>query len=154
MHSHLHHRRPPQTRDEFVQYHDIRRRVLWEARRHSSAYDEHHPDEYAPDHFPLLLLHRASVVGVVRVDVSGRTAILRRVAIRDDLHRRGHGRARLALIAAFASAKACDRLYSFVAPDAVGFYLKCGFTRDPNGVSDAQYVPMQKSLTGVEREPG
>ena len=111
-------------------YHDIRRQVLFEARGRSD-YDETGPDEKAPGNHPKLLLWRGDPVGVVRVDLEGATAIFRRVAIRSDVQRRGHGRAMLTLAEEFARDNRCVRLTSFVAPDAVGFYERCGFTVDP-----------------------
>jgi len=107
-------------------YHDIRRRVLFEARG-IPGYDEHRPDEQAAGHYPKLLLYRGDPVGVVRIDVAGTEAILRRVAIRADVQRRGHGRALVILAARFARDHGCGRLASHVAPDAVEFYRKCGF---------------------------
>src|SRR4029453_14045577 len=85
-------------------YHEIRRRVLFEARGRYGVYDPHRPDETAPGHFPRLLLYAGDPIGVVRIDVAGSTAILRRVAIRADVQRRGHGRMLIALVEQFAKA--------------------------------------------------
>jgi GNAT superfamily N-acetyltransferase len=111
-------------------YHDIRRAVLFEARGQFGVYQEDRPDERAPGNHPRLLLHRGESIGVVRIDVSGDTAICRRVAIRSDLQRLGHGRVLLMLVQQFARDKGCARLASHVARDAVGFYERCGFTVD------------------------
>jgi GNAT superfamily N-acetyltransferase len=123
-------------------FHDIRREVLFEARGHHGIYDENHPDDRAAGHHPKLLLHRGRPVGVIRIDISGHEGILRRVAIRSELQRTGHGRTMLSLAEAFAVSHGCGRLASHVARDAVGFYEKCGFSSaeasvagSPNGES-------------------
>jgi GNAT superfamily N-acetyltransferase len=67
---------------------------------------------------------------VIRIDIEGTTAILRRVAVRSDAQGLGHGRELLSLAQRFAQAEGCSRLLSHVAPDAVGFYRKCGFASD------------------------
>jgi uncharacterized protein (TIGR00725 family) len=134
---------------EWRAYHDIRRRVLFEERGQFGVYDDTRPDETAPGHHSRLLLHRGDPVGVVRVDVEGTTAILRRVAVRSDAQRLGHGRALLSLAQRFARAEGCSRLLSHVAPDAVGFYRKCGFVREHEGGDDPdgrEPVVMTKSL--------
>jgi GNAT superfamily N-acetyltransferase len=109
-------------------FHDIRREVLFEARGQVGVYDDNHPEDRAPGHFPKLLLFRGEPVGVVRVDVDGPTALIRRVAVRSDAQRRGHGRVLLSLVEDFARQNGCRRLASHVAVDAVNFYERCGFT--------------------------
>ena len=46
----------PVEAGEWRAYHDIRRRVLFEAR--GEPYDENHPDEHASGNYPKLLKHR------------------------------------------------------------------------------------------------
>ena len=138
--------RAPETPDDWHQYHTIRRRVLWERRGKFGSYDENHPDEYKVGNYPLLLTCREAVIGVVRIDVDGATATLRRVAIREDIQRSGHGRVLLALAEAFALRHGCNHLYSFVSPDAVDFYSKCGFHRDSARPANSEHVPMEKFL--------
>jgi GNAT superfamily N-acetyltransferase len=119
-------------------YHDIRRRVLFEVRGRIGVYDANHPDERAPGHHPKLLLYRGDPVGVVRVDIDAAMALLRRVAVRADVQRRGHGRALISLVERFAHDNGCGRLVSHVAPDAVEFYRRCGFTiEEDQGVRPA-----------------
>ena len=142
-----HNLRSPQTRDEWDQYHAIRRRVLWERRGLCDVYDENHPDEYKSTHNPFLLMYRDVAVGVIRIDIVGKQAIFRRVAVREDVQRSGHGRVLLALAEEFAREKDCDHLYSFVSPDAVEFYEKCGFRRDAGDLEYADHVPMEKRLS-------
>ena len=109
-------------------FHDIRRAVLFEARGEFGVYDENHPADRAPGNFPKLLLFRGEPVGVVRIDLDADTALIRRVAVRSDIQRQGHGRILLSLVEQFARQHGCRSLVSHVALDAVGFYEKCGFT--------------------------
>jgi GNAT superfamily N-acetyltransferase len=111
-------------------YHDIRRQVLFEARGQFGVYQDDRPDERAPGNHPKLLLYRGEPIGVVRIDVDATTALCRRVAIRMDVQGRGHGRVLLSLVQQFARDKGCVRLAAHVAPDAVEFYQRCGFTVD------------------------
>jgi GNAT superfamily N-acetyltransferase len=108
-------------------FHDIRRTVLFEARGEFGVYDENRPDDHAPGNHPKLLRFRGEPIGVVRIDIDGATALLRRVAVRSDVQRLGHGRVLLSLVEDFARHNGCRTLASHVAVDAVGFYEKCGF---------------------------
>jgi GNAT superfamily N-acetyltransferase len=139
--------RTPNNPDEWQQYHEIRRRVLWENRGLYGVYDDNHPDDRKHGNYPLLLVHEGEAIGVIRIDIDGTQAILRRVAIRDDIQRAGHGRAMLDLAERFAREHGCDRLYSFVSPDAVGFYEKCGFRHDLSRAENPDHVPMEKHLS-------
>ena len=96
-------------------------------------YDPNHPDDRKPNH-PMLLLFDSRHVGVVRIDLVGDTAYLRRVAIDEPWQRNGHGRALIALAESFAIERGARRMESSVAPDAVGFYDKCGYTALPHRV--------------------
>ena len=130
-------------------FHDIRREVLFEARGQYGIYDENHPDDRVPGHYLKLLLHRGHPVGVIRIDISGHEGILRRVAIRSEAQRAGHGRTMLSLAEAFAVSQGCGRLASHVARDAVGFYEKCGYSRAQPSVAgspDGEAVLMTKLL--------
>jgi GNAT superfamily N-acetyltransferase len=91
-----------------------------------------------------VLLHQGEPIGVIRIDVDASVAIFRRVAIRDDVQRKGHGRVMLALAETFARDKGCNLIKSFVNPEAVGFYERCGFRRDRSAVGDARHIPMIK----------
>jgi len=137
----------PTSPREWQAYHDIRRRVLFEERGQFGVYDENRPDEKAPNHYPKLLVHQAEPVGVVRIDIENDVAILRRVAIRTDVQRRGHGRTLLQLAQRFAEEAGCDRLASYVTPSAVGFYQSFGFAIEGNrggGLSGHEPVFMTK----------
>ncbi len=130
--------RPPASPEEREAYHDLRRRLLFEARGRFGVYEPDHPDERRPGNHPLLLLSNGDIVGVVRVDLACPVAILRRVAVDDRAQGRGHGHALITLVAGFARRHGCTELRTFAAPDAVGFYQRCGFetvasAETPNG---------------------
>src|SRR5437868_15212486 len=105
----------PVDASEWAAYHAIRKHVLFEARGRFGAYNENHPDEHVVGHHPKLLLVDGEPVGVVRVDVAGSLATLRRVAIRADVQRLGHGRVLLASAIAFASTPGCVAIASHAA---------------------------------------
>lgn len=138
--------RAPGAQNEWNAYHAIRRKVLFENRGLVGMYDEQQPDEFSPGHYPLVLERHSEIIGVIRVDIEGETAIFRRVAIRDEAQRRGHGRILLALAEVFARRKGCNVVKSFVNPGAVGFYERCGFSRDPLAEPYPGHVPMLKAL--------
>ena len=144
--------RTPRDDEEWRAFHAIRRKVLFENRGKSEAYDENHPDDRKLGNHPLLLLYRDEIIGVLRIDISarvdasGRVAMLRRVAIRDDLQRLGHGRVLLRLAEEFAKAEGCDEMRSNAAVEAVGFYERCGYTRDLSVESPVNSVRVRKSL--------
>jgi GNAT superfamily N-acetyltransferase len=120
--------RAPSTAAEWRAYHDIRRTVLWD-RRGKTEYDEHHPDETRAGNHPLILFVDDEPVGVLRLDVADRTAVVRRVAVDERRQRQGHGRAMLAMTEDFARARGCEAARSYVDADAVGFYERCGYAR-------------------------
>src|SRR5262245_39193415 len=93
--------RTPKSEEEWRACHAIRRKVLFENRGKAEVYSEDHPDDRKPGNHPLVLVYEGEIIGVLRIDVSGSVAMLRRVAIRDDLQRLGHGRVLLRLAEAF-----------------------------------------------------
>jgi len=127
---------------EWRAYHDIRRRVLFEARGQIGVYDENRPDERMPGRHAKLLLYRGDPVGVVRIDIDATTAIFRRVAVRSDVQRLGHGRALLTLAQRFARESGCVSAVSYVAADAVGFYRRCGFTMGSDRAGAGPHEPV------------
>ena len=138
--------RAPATDAEWASYHAIRRRVLFELRGNAAAYDPDHPDERRPGRHPFLLWHAGEPVGVIRVDIDGPVATFRRVAIRDDVQRRGFGRRMLEAAQGFARQQGCTRIESHADPDAVRFYERCGFTRSEPARQPERSVLMSKSL--------
>ena len=117
----------PSDELQWAAYHDIRRRVLFEGRGLHGTYDANHPDDRKSGNHPLVLMTGKAFIGVVRVDLSGELAQLRKVAIDEVWQRQGFGRQLLALAEQFAAARGAKRVESAVAPDAVRFYEKCGY---------------------------
>jgi N-acetylglutamate synthase-like GNAT family acetyltransferase len=141
-----HELRAPVSEEEWRALHDIRRKVLFENRGKFDTYIENHPDDFKTGHHPLVLVHKGVVIGVVRVEIDGTVAWFRRVAIREDLQRQGHGHALLKLAETFAKAQGCDEVRSNVAVEAVEFYERCGYARDVVEPAPVNSVRMHKSL--------
>lgn len=141
-----HELRAPTTNDEWLAFHSIRRRVLFENRGKSEIYIENHPDDQKTGNHPLILLHKDIVIGVVRIDVSESVAWLRRVAIDENFQRMGHGRVLLQLAEVFAEAQGCDETRSNAAVEAVGFYERCGYARELTDSSPPNSIRVWKLL--------
>ena len=139
--------RAPQSDDEWLGYHAIRRKVLFESRGSLHKYDDKHPDEFAADNHPLILLYRDEIIGVVRIDIRHEVAWMRRVAVHQDLQRRGHGRVLLQLAEQFARECQCKELRSNVASDAIGFYERCGYSLEQSTQISDESPLMQKKLS-------
>jgi GNAT superfamily N-acetyltransferase len=122
--------RAPSSDSEWTAYHAIRRTVLFERRGRFGVYDAAHPDEFRPGHYPFLLLHNGKPIGTIRVDMGDDEALFRRVAIREDLQGQGHGRKMLELAEGFVRTQNGKRIRSHVDANAIGFYERCGFTRE------------------------
>jgi GNAT superfamily N-acetyltransferase len=137
--------RAPDDADEWCAFHVIRRKVLFE-NRGKADYVNNHPDDFKPGNHPLILLFRQEVIGVVRIDICEPEAWLRRVAIREELQRRGHGRVLLRLAELFALDNGCSEIRTNAAIEAVGFYERCGYVPDPAKLSPPNSVTMRKPL--------
>jgi hypothetical protein len=111
--------RSPCKREEWIAFHAIRRKVLFENRGEVGVYRENHPDDFELGHYPLVLVHKEATIGVIRVDVTGQVA--------------------------FARDNGCNEVRSNVAADAVRFYERCGYTRHV-AIERSESVPMRKSL--------
>jgi N-acetylglutamate synthase-like GNAT family acetyltransferase len=142
-----HELRRPRNEEEWRAFHAIRRKVLFENRGKGESYIENHPDDSAPGNHPLLLIYKGEIVGVMRLDVVEAVAWLRRVAIREDLQRVGHGKVLLRLSEAFAKGQACREMKTNAAVESVGFYERCGYEQDVEATSPANSVRMWKRLT-------
>ena len=119
--------------------------MLFEQRGLFGQYDPDHPDEHKPGNYPKLLTRETTYIGVVRIDVEGELALLRRVAIDEPWQRQGYGRLLIALSEAFALERGALRVESAVARDAVEFYRKCGYRFMPSSTANAS-VRMAKLL--------
>jgi GNAT superfamily N-acetyltransferase len=144
--------RRPRSDEEWRAFHALRRRVLFENRGKGESYVENHPDDSQPGNHPLVLLYREEIIGVMRLDVAETIGWLRRVAIREDLQRVGHGRVLLKLAEAFARAQDCDELRTNAAVEAVGFYERCGYERDLEALSPPNSVRMWQRLTHFDHQ--
>jgi GNAT superfamily N-acetyltransferase len=138
--------RSPANQGEWRSYHDIRRHILFERRGRGRAYDPNHPDETRPGRFPFILWSEKEPVGVIRVDIDGEVATFRRVAVRHDVQRLGHGRCMLADAEQFARSHGCSRIESQADVTAIGFYERCGFHRAANTLPHAETALMIKAL--------
>lgn len=138
--------RSPGSSNEWRVFHDMRRKVLFENRGKVDAYIENHPDDARAGNHPLILIYKGDIIGVIRIDISESVAWLRRVAIREDLQRLGHGRVLLRLAEAFAQAEGCSEVRSNAAVEAVGFYERCGYVRDLAVSAPVHSVGVWKSL--------
>jgi GNAT superfamily N-acetyltransferase len=141
-----HELRSPANNEEWQAFHDIRRKVLFENRGKVEPYIENHPDDSKPGNYPLVLLYKGKVIGAMRIDISGTSAWLRRVAIREDLQRLGHGRVLVRLAERFARAKGCTEARCNAAVEAIGFYERCGYLTDASTLAPSNSVSMLKLL--------
>jgi len=117
----------PMTAEDWAAYHDIRRRVAFEAGEDA----EDDPDEIAPGHHPLLLKHGVTPIGTIRVDsLNNGDAALRLVAIDPASQGEGHGRVLLREAEGFARAIGCRRAVVYATPEAAGFYAAAGYNED------------------------
>ena len=121
---------PVTTDADWQAMHTLRRTTLFSPeRRPGFVYDANHPDDRALENVPYLLIGNGTPIGMVRLDYRGETAVVRLVAIAPDLKRQGHGTVLDRLVAEAARARGVGTLVVNSAPDAVGFYEKCGWQR-------------------------
>jgi GNAT superfamily N-acetyltransferase len=133
------------SNEDWEAYHSIRERVLWEARGRADSYDRFYPDEHKAGHFPFLLIYEDEPVGAVRVDLEPPVAWFRRVAVRENVQRHGHGQKMLELAAEFAKTRGCQHVRSNVDPAAAAFYRRLGF-ENITGEHRGPSVPMERRL--------
>jgi GNAT superfamily N-acetyltransferase len=120
--------RPVRSPREWAAYHAIRRDAIFAALLPGQPYDEHDPDEFAPDHFPHVLIHDGDIVGTVRIDLIGKKgAGLRLISVRGDLQRQGHGRVLLRLAEQTARTFGKTEIVINAHPSALAFYLANGY---------------------------
>jgi GNAT superfamily N-acetyltransferase len=117
----------PDSAEEWAAYHDIRRRVAFEAGEDV----EDDPEERAQGNFPLLFKLGAAPIGTIRIDsLNNGDAALRLVAI-DPAHQGGgHGRILLREAEGFAREIGCRRAVVYATPEAAGFYAAAGYAED------------------------
>jgi GNAT superfamily N-acetyltransferase len=138
--------------EDWQAYHSIRRVALFEARGRLGVYDAGHPDDRAPNHFPLLLKWNGRGIATTRLDVRAPgLAIVRLVAVVKAEQRKGHGRVLAVRTEAFARDRGVVKLLMNAAADAVGFYQRIGFVPETWDTAEligwnADSVQMAKSL--------
>lgn len=117
--------------EDWAAMHRIRREVLFAPGRHPGVeYDDNHPHDAASNHIKFLLLLDGEPIGTTRLDLRGEHAVFRLVAILAGRQRRGHGSALEAAVTRHAFRLGVRTLMVNSAPDAVGFYEKCGWQRE------------------------
>jgi N-acetylglutamate synthase-like GNAT family acetyltransferase len=112
---------------DWASYHAIRRDVLWTARG-LTGYDDKRPEERLPNRYSLLLKLDTQPIGTTRLDdrCDG-TGIVRLVAVRSDVQRRGHGTKLASMVDDFAATLGLHTLFVNAVADAVGYYEKLGW---------------------------
>lgn len=115
--------------EHWVAYHGLRRKVLFEDRGRFSKYDSNHPDDRKPGNHPVILTCDGGAVAAMRIDIvpTASFAIMRTVAVTTNHQRRGYGRILLSLAEKYALQHGSTAAVVFAAPEAVGFYSKCGY---------------------------
>lgn len=78
------------------------------------------------------------------MELDGSEAWLRRVAIREDVQRSGHGRRMVEMAMDFARSRGARRVKSNVDEDAVAFYRQLGFTETDHVLEHG--VQMERAL--------
>jgi GNAT superfamily N-acetyltransferase len=117
----------PGSEEEWAAYHDIRRRVAFEA----GGAVEDDPDEKALGHFPLILRLCGAPIGTIRVDsLNNGDAALRLVAVDPRHQGEGHGRILLREAEGFARDIGCRRAVIYATPETAGFYAAAGYAED------------------------
>ena len=120
--------RPVRSPREWNAYHAIRRDAIFAALLPGQDYDERDPDEFAPGHFPHVLVYDSEIVGTVRIDlIDERVAGLRLIGVRGDLQRQGHGRVLLRLAEQTARAFGKTEIVINAHPSSLAFYLANGY---------------------------
>ena len=122
------HTATPQSSDDWIAYHAIRRDAIFARLLPRHAYNEHDPDEFRPGHLPHLLVRDGEFIGTVRIDLIDPTqAGLRLIGIRNDLQRRGHGAILLQLAEKAAHAFGRTMVVINAHSTSLTFYLANGY---------------------------
>jgi len=131
---------PPSTVELLAEYHAMRKRMLFDSV--GRPYDSNHPDESLDRNHRRVLLLDGQVIGTIRIDIDAPDAAFRLVTIREDLQRLGFGRRLIELSESFARSLGCRRVTVNTGERAVGFWVKCGYSR----LSDGLRIRMRKEL--------
>jgi GNAT superfamily N-acetyltransferase len=116
--------RPVRSPCEWGAYHAIRRDAIFAALLPGQPYDECDAAEFAPGHFPNVLVYDGEIIGTVRIDLIGeKEAGLRLIGVRGDLQRRGHGHALLRFAEQAARALGKTEIVINAHPSSFAFYV-------------------------------
>ena len=116
--------RSPHTKNDWLQYHRIRKSQLFI----DQPYNQNHPDDINPDNIPLLLLYNNIQIGTVRMDkYDDKTVIMRLVAIDKPYQWQGHGRVLHNLFVDMVKKLRFSQAYINAHPDAIAFYRQFGW---------------------------
>lgn len=114
--------------EDWKLYHAIRKEILFDEYGRSTVYDENYPDEFLPNHHPLLLKYNDKGIGTVRLDsIGNKQGVVRLVAIAKPYQRKGHGNVLDRMTADYARNLDINVLLVNAIPSAVGFYKKTGW---------------------------
>ena len=153
--------RAPRSSREWLRYHEIRKRCLFEKYNGKNTpfyfeYDPDHPDENDPANRPMVFVADRSVIGTIRIDFKpdGR-AIFRLVAIDDPWQGQGLGTTMLNMAENYARDRGADTICLNAVPDAYRFYTRHGFApeRWQGCTSNPTEIPVVKHLTSPANQP-
>jgi len=147
--------RAPRSSCEWLRYHDIRKRCLFEKYNGKDSpyyceYDPDHPDERDPANHPLILLADDEVIGTIRIDTKhGGWAVFRLVAIDTPWQGQGLGTVMLDMAASYARTLGVHTVCLNSVRDAYNFYSRHGFkpTRWVGCTRNATEIPVMKGFT-------
>jgi len=122
--------RRAETAEDLAAMHRLRRDVLFARRGRAALYNDAHPDDAVANHLKFLLVLDGERIGTARLDLVQGVAKLRLVVIAAERQRQGHGAVMEQLIAGHAHRLGVTTLLVNSAPDAVGFYEKCGWQQE------------------------
>ncbi|MEL4073460.1 GNAT family N-acetyltransferase [Ochrobactrum sp. GPK 3] len=117
------------TSRDWTEIHKIRSEVLFDGFDDGFIYDENHPDDRLPGHFPFILRYDEETIGTARLDINGEIGVVRLVAIAKRYQSKGHGKVLDALIEAEGRKHNLKMLCVNAEPQAVQFYMHTGWER-------------------------
>ncbi len=116
--------------EEWEALHNLRRSELF-VQKEGIVYNDNHPDDHAPNHFPLVLKLGGRCIGTARLDLfDNGSGAIRLVAVDPTLQRQGHGRVLEQKFEELARSKGVSKLFVNANPTAIGYYEKLGFVHE------------------------
>ncbi|QQS59519.1 GNAT family N-acetyltransferase [Candidatus Peregrinibacteria bacterium] len=141
--------KPAETPEEFHQYHQIRKKEIFDRYHPDIVYDFDHPDEKDLESHPFVLIFQEEIIGTLRLDeLDGETIALRVFAISEKYQNQRFGRQTLDLVEQFAREKGCYRIVLNANCNAISFYERCGYKKGFwEGDSTSGAIPMGKNIS-------